>query len=137
MRRHLGKAANGVDLWFREDQATGEVTIEETSDAEPVVQSAKEARDISNGWTPSRELLLMAQIPPTFITKWSREDGVNYLQLPKDEFWKRCKRKIAEQGLDDFYVNKGRTAFRTGYQGAQNKRRFSLGRTNPAPALIV
>ena len=124
-RRYLDRTADGVDLFFCEDSVTGEVTIEERQDAEPVVKSAREAHDVSNGWTPSRDLLLMAQIPPTFITAWSKEDGVSYMSLPKGEFWKRCKKKIAEHGLDDFYVNKGRTPFRAGYEG---KRRFSLSR---------
>lgn len=118
---------DGVSLYFHEDAATGEVTVEERMDVTAIAQTAKDEHDQSNGWSKSRELLMLARIPPTFITKWSKEDGVSYLQLPKEEFWKRCKRKMAEQGLEDFYVNRGRTAFRTGYEGKKGRRRFSLG----------
>jgi len=136
-RTHIMRTANGIDLWYSRDQSTDEITVHETMDAEPIRDKARAIHNDSNGWTPEREMLHLASIPPTFITKWSAQDGVSYLQLHRTEFWRRCKRKIAEQGLDDFLVNKGRTAFRAGYQPAESRRRFSLGRTAPTPKLIV
>lgn len=64
------------------------------------------------GWSPSRDLKLAYEIPVLFIERWSREDGINYMQLDKREFVRRIEAKIQKEDLSDFKLE-GRPEFRT------------------------
>ena len=63
MRRPIEAQPDGIVEWFHFDELTGEATIERVQDVEPVLEANKRAQASGNGFSPSRELREIAEIP--------------------------------------------------------------------------
>lgn len=70
----------------------GGFVIEHTDDVEDVIEFNKALRNTPQ--SRKSDFRHVASIPPIFLLKWSREEGVDYFQLPGPEFAARIKRKL-------------------------------------------
>jgi len=72
----------------------GTFTIEAVQDVEPILEHNK----VLQGAPQDRKsgFRHVASIPVIFLEKWSREEGVDYMRMPRDEFAKRIKLKLAD-----------------------------------------
>lgn len=68
---------NGVQKIFHRLH-DGDWAYETRQDVEPILDANKEAVNHYNPWSPSRDIKLVARIPPIFIQKWANELGINY-----------------------------------------------------------
>ena len=71
----------------------GTFTIESVQDVEPILERNKALQNTPQRSDWGRHI---ATIPNIFIDRWSRESGVNLLALPKQEFARFVKRKLAD-----------------------------------------
>lgn len=92
MKRYIGRDGFGTDYTFHYDHSTKKCVIQETMDAEPIIEWNKE-RQKTDGYTPSRQRKLLASIPLTLVHKWMVEDGVVWFRLSKQERFKYLRRK--------------------------------------------
>lgn len=78
MKRHLGfDPAYGLDEVFHFDEGSGGFAVETTQDVEPFLERNKQLRNDTDGFTPSRDMKYIANIPNVVIEKWLNEHGVN------------------------------------------------------------
>lgn len=76
-----------------------------TQDAAPIRERMRELKNRGHaGWSPSRDFKLAAEFPNLMLEKWGREDGINFMQLPKREFFKWATRKAMLNDCEDFLM---------------------------------
>jgi hypothetical protein len=80
-----------VDEWHY-DEADDRMLLRQTQDVEPIFNANKEdyALDDGGGWTPSRDMRRMANIPNIIIEQWFRE-GINVYRA---EDWPKVRAKL-------------------------------------------
>lgn len=66
------------------------IVVERLQDVEDIIERNKQLQ----GEKQTGDMRLIASIPAIIIERWMKEDGVNYLALPNDEFARLIKRKI-------------------------------------------
>lgn len=66
------------------------IVVERLQDVEDIIERNKQLQ----GEEQTGDMRLIASIPAIIIERWMKEDGVNYLALPNDEFARLIKRKI-------------------------------------------
>lgn len=77
-RRFLGHdPVYGMTEFFHYDNDTGDFSIETVQDVEPFLDANKRAQNNGDGFTPSRDMKRIANIPNVVIEKWLNELGVN------------------------------------------------------------
>lgn len=69
---------DGVYTLFHYDEMEDRTIIETVQDVEPILDANKAAFNSGHdGYTPSRDLKFVAEIPVVVIEKWLREDGID------------------------------------------------------------
>jgi hypothetical protein len=76
MKRLLDVQPDGVVEWFHFDEGTGNFAIEAVQDVQPVLDANKARATGHDGFSPSRELREIAEIPAIIIVKWLNQ-GIN------------------------------------------------------------
>ncbi|MDO8533287.1 MAG: hypothetical protein Q7S17_00900 [Xanthobacteraceae bacterium] len=71
--------------------ADGTFTIESVQDAEPIIENNKLLQTMPQKSDWGRHI---ASIPVIIMERWCKEDGVDYLGLPKEEFTRMIRRKL-------------------------------------------
>ncbi len=71
----------------------GGFTIQSIQDVEPILDRNKELQNTPQKSDWGRHI---ASIPNIIIDKWSKEDGVNILAMPKDEVARYLRKKLAD-----------------------------------------
>jgi len=61
---------------FEYDELTGQSTLIQTYDVEPVIESVPIVRDV--GVTPMSDSKHVARIPPALATQWAQEAGIDF-----------------------------------------------------------
>ena len=94
--RNLLGMAESAGVMAREliaDHGTGVAVAKYSQDVEPFIDRAKELQwDASfDGYTPSKDLKLVATIPNVVAMKWCTEEGI---QAWKEEDWPRVQNKL-------------------------------------------
>lgn len=82
-----------IETRVHRDSSDGSLIFERWQDCEAIIEANKRlANDpIRRDW--GRHI---ATIPAVILEKWIRDDGVNYLALPKDEFHRLVARKLRD-----------------------------------------
>src|SRR5207247_4320421 len=73
MRRLLEVQPDGIVEYFHFDEASGEMAIEHVQDVEPILDANKERANSHDGFSPSRELREVGEIPAIIAAKWLNE----------------------------------------------------------------
>ena len=92
-KRLLDVQPDGIVEWLHFDDATGRFAIERIQDVDPVLDSNKEKVNHSSGYSSSRELREVAEIPMVIVLKWRDELGIDVFN--KDH-WPAVKRLLRD-----------------------------------------
>jgi hypothetical protein len=79
MKRLLDVQPDGLVEVFHYDEATGRIAIEHLQNVTKLIAANKRAAAEGDGYSPSRDLREIAEIPAIILLKWMHEDGINYL----------------------------------------------------------
>jgi|TARA_R100000963_G_C4614437_1_gene83799 hypothetical protein len=94
--KRLLDASGGVISEFHYDHSSDLTTVKMVQDVEPIVENNKDLRSQGKGYTPSKDLRHVASIPLVIVEQWIKEDGVNFMTLPKHEKSVYLRRKLAD-----------------------------------------
>ena len=84
MKRHL-ETVDGVVETFHADE--DRFAIQRTADVEPVIEDVHASHMATGGWSPSRELRHIAEIPEIILQNHAQSRGIeNYMDLLKTEY---------------------------------------------------
>lgn len=92
MRRPLPDNGS-MKRWFCGVE-NGRIRIETSQDVEPIIELNKKLANESKGYSKSRELRHIAQIPFNVLHMWSQVDGVNLFALHRREKLAYLRRKL-------------------------------------------
>jgi hypothetical protein len=93
MRRILEIQSDGTTEIFHMDELTGEITIERSQDVEPVIEANKRAQTAGDGFSPSRDLRQIAEIPMGVVELWRTVLGVDIFNR---DHWPAVKRLLRD-----------------------------------------
>lgn len=78
MTKRLLNAYGGVLTWFQKDPITGAVTISYSQDCEPIIRDNIISQNSGHdGYSKSRDLRRVANIPNGLLLKWKLEEGID------------------------------------------------------------
>lgn len=92
--KRLLDAEDGVVNTFHHDEMADTSYVRSVQDVEPILESNKALQTLNDGYSPSREMKRIASIPLVVAQKWMKEDGINWMALPKHEKAKYLRRKL-------------------------------------------
>lgn len=79
MTKRLLNNYGGVLTWFEKNPVTGEVTISYSQDCAPIVKDNIISQNSGHdGYSKSRELRRVANIPNSLLLKWKLEEGIDF-----------------------------------------------------------
>ena len=93
MKRPLN-SEDGVSSTFHYDPDGDQSTVRTVQDVEPILENNKRLQTLNDGYTADRSLRRVASIPLVVVQQWMKEDGVNWLALPKEEQTVYLRRKL-------------------------------------------
>ena len=93
MRRILEIQPDGIAEIFHMDELTGEIAVERIQDVEPVIEANKRAQTAGDGFSPSRELREIAEIPLGVAELWRTVLGVDIFNR---DHWPGVKRLLRD-----------------------------------------
>ena len=76
------------------DEMKDELTVNRVQDVEPILEENKALQSLNNGYNQSRSMKRIASIPNVVAEQWMREDGINWMSLPKHEKRRYLQRKL-------------------------------------------
>jgi hypothetical protein len=79
----------------------GTFVISAHQDVEPILEANKAMK---NNGKQKGDFRLVASIPNIFIEKWIREEGVNYMNLDKQEFARLIAKKRRDPDYRDLFA---------------------------------
>lgn len=79
---------------FHYDEMEDKSHVRQVQDVEPILEANKTAQTLNDGYSPSRDLKRIASIPLVIAQQWMKEDGINWMSLPKDEKAKYLRKKL-------------------------------------------
>jgi hypothetical protein len=104
MKRLLEVQADGVTDIFHMDELTGEITIERLQDVEPAIEANKRAQTAGDGFSPSRELREIAEIPMGVVELWRTVLGVDIFNR---NHWPAVKRLLRDSEWRHLRISPG------------------------------
>lgn len=84
----ISRSAHGVET-IHHDDGEGTFTIARTEDIEPLLDANKQYQRDHDGWTPSRDMKYVAEVPMIVIEQWNNTYGVNVLAKENFSLLKR------------------------------------------------
>jgi hypothetical protein len=94
MKRLLEVQPDGIVEFFHFDDVTGEIAIQRLQDVEPVLDANKRAQTAGDGFSPSRELREIAEIPLGVAELWRSVLGVDVMNR---DHWPRVKQLLRDR----------------------------------------
>jgi len=91
MKHLLEVQPDGITEWLHIDELTGEMAIERSQDVAPVIEANKHAQTSGDGFSPSRELREIAEIPMGVVELWRTVLGVDIFNR---NHWPAVKRLL-------------------------------------------
>lgn len=92
-KRLIEVQPDGIVEWLHFDRATGKIAIERVQDVDPVLDSNKERANHESGYSASRELREIAEIPMIVVLKWLTDYGVD---VHNRDHWPAVKRLLRD-----------------------------------------
>jgi hypothetical protein len=93
MKRLLEIQPDGLVEWLHFDEASGQMTIQRQQDVEPVLEANKRRALAHDGFSPSRELREIAEIPLGIVELWRTVLGVDIFDR---NHWPAVKRLLRD-----------------------------------------
>jgi hypothetical protein len=93
MKRLIEAQPDGIVEWLHVDELTGEIAIERHQNVEPAIEANKRAQTAGDGFSPSRELREIAEIPMGVVELWRTVLGVD---LFNRDHWPAVKRLLRD-----------------------------------------
>jgi hypothetical protein len=104
MKRLTEVQPDGIVEWLHVDELTGEMTIERIQDVEPVIEANKRAKTAGDGFSPSRELREIAEIPMGIVELWRTVLGVDIFNR---DHWPAVKRLLRDRDWQHLRTSPG------------------------------
>lgn len=92
-KRVIEVQPDGIVEILHFDNSTGNFAIERVQDVDPVLDSNKERANHESGYSPSRELREIAEIPMIVVLKWLTDYGVD---VHNRDHWPAVKRLLRD-----------------------------------------
>lgn len=108
MSKRLLDADGGVISEFHYDHSSDLTTIKMVQDVEPIIENNKDLRSQGKGYTPSGDMRHVASIPLVVVEQWIKEDGVNFMTLPRHEKSIYLRRKLNDIDNRAWRTSEGR-----------------------------
>ena len=104
--RSLGKNIGGGVDNFIYDEANDASIIQSSYDLTDILENNKKLyNDTNNGWSLSREMKHVAEIPLAIAEKWLIEDGIDIM---KKDHWGAIRRKLNDPEYRYLRTSSGR-----------------------------
>ena len=104
-KRLIEVQPDGIVEWLHFDAATGAFAIERVQDVEPVLEANKAAASTGDGYSPSRELRQVAEIPMVVALKWKEERGIDVFNR---DHWQAVKKLLRDPEWRHLRTSPGR-----------------------------
>ena len=104
MRRILEIQSDGATEIFHMDERTGEIPLERIQDVEPVIEANKRAQTAGDGFSPSRDLRQIAEIPMGVVELWRTVLGVDIFNR---DHWPAVKRLLRDSEWRHLRISPG------------------------------
>lgn len=104
MKRLLEVQPDGITEIFHMDELTGEIAIERVQDVAPVIEANKRARTAGDGFSPSRDLREIAEIPLGVVELWRTVLGVDIFNR---DHWPAVKRLLRDRDWQHLRTSPG------------------------------
>lgn len=104
MKRLLEVQPDGITEIFHMDELTGEIAIERVQDVAPVIEANKRAQTAGDGFSPSRELREIAEIPLGVVELWRTVLGVDIFNR---DHWPAVKRLLRDRDWQHLRTSPG------------------------------
>jgi hypothetical protein len=93
MKKLLDAQPDGIVEYFHCDEATGEIAIERVQDVTSVIEGNKRAQTAGDGFSPSRDLREIAEIPLGVVELWRQLYGIDVMNR---DHWPGVKCLLAD-----------------------------------------
>ena len=97
-----------VTSTFHYDEMEDTSHVRSVQDVEPILENNKALQTFNDGYSPSRDLKRIASIPLVIAQRWMKEDGINWMTLPKHEKAKYLRRKLNDPEYSFLRTSGGR-----------------------------
>ena len=104
-KRLIEVQPDGIVEWLHFDAASGAFAIERVQDVEPVLEANKAAANASDGYSPSREMREVAEIPMVVALKWKEERGIDIFNR---DHWPAVKQLLSDPEWRHLRTSSGR-----------------------------
>lgn len=94
--KKLLDANGGVVSTFHYDEMEDKTVVQQVQDVEPILENNKALQTFNDGYSPSREFRRVASIPLVIAQQWMKEDGINWLALPRREKGAYLRKKLSD-----------------------------------------
>ena len=94
--KKLLDADGGVISEFHYDEMEDRTYVRNVQDVEPILENNKRLQGMGDGWSSDRFLRRIASIPLVVAQQWMKEDGVNWMALPKKEKSVYLRKKLTD-----------------------------------------
>ena len=87
---------NDETVRFEHDDQTGQVVVKRTTKVGPILNNNKALQTENDGYSPSRELRRVANVPVVMLENWCREAGISvrHFMANRRHYQKWLRRKI-------------------------------------------
>ena len=92
-KRLIEVQPDGIVEWLHFDAGSGAFAIERVQDVEPVLEANKAAANAGDGYSASRELRQVAEIPMVVALRWKEERGID---LFNRDHWPAVKKLLRD-----------------------------------------
>lgn len=107
MDRFLLDASGGIITTVYHDEMADRTFLKETQDVEPYLKRNAYGRNHTDGYTPSKDLRKVAEIPFVCIGLWKQIYGVDYLRLRGSEKRAFLRRVLNDPDLKNLRASPG------------------------------
>jgi hypothetical protein len=76
MTKWLSLSDSDADVKRGFAKEDGKIVVRHTQDVEPILRENAILREMTDGYSPSKDLLHIASIPEIVLEKWYREEGL-------------------------------------------------------------
>ena len=104
-KRLIEVQPDGIVEWLHFDAATEAFAIERVQDVEPLLEVNKAAANAGDGYSPSRELRQVAEIPMVVALKWKEERGIDVFDR---DHWASVKKLLRDPEWRHLRTSQGR-----------------------------
>jgi hypothetical protein len=85
MTERIHREADGTKVTWQRDQLTGQVTVKETRDVEPLLNQNVRLQNDTTGWNADKSMRRVASIDPVVLKTWCDAAGIKVQDVLKNK----------------------------------------------------